>query len=81
VYGKDNCPRQGVTSVHAPFACEAFEAPSLHSLVEGQVSDSRGLFHAVYALHETHDPVLPAGYFETRGLLHEHNLVRREDTM
>ena len=45
------------------------------------VPDMTGLFHAIDALHEFHDPCLFAGCFETGRLFHEHYLGFGENAM
>jgi hypothetical protein len=41
----------------------------------------RGLFHAINALHQAHDPILLTGFLETGKSFHEHGLSLREDAM
>jgi hypothetical protein len=67
--------------VYAPSAGDARESPGLDGFVECLIPDPAGLFHAIYALHKSHDPVFFAGGFKAGWLFHEHCFGLREDAV
>ena len=78
---EDNCPGGRLTLVDAPFAWHSLEAPLFDSFVKSLVPYAAGLFHAIQAFHEVHDPVFFARGFEATWLFHEHGLIGGEDAV
>ena len=78
---EDNRPGGGLTLVDAPFARHSLEAPLFDSFVERLIPYAAGLFHAIQAFHEPHDPVFFARGFEAAWLFHKHGFIGGEDAV
>jgi hypothetical protein len=81
VDGKCNGTLRGGAMVHAPFARSTLETPLADGEVKRMVPDATGLFHAIDAFHEFHDPGLFAGCLEAGRLFHKHHFGLRKDTV
>ena len=71
MYRKDSDARVSLAVVYTPFTNESLEPKLGDCFMEGLVPYPASLFHTIETLHEVHNPILFARYFESRRLFHE----------
>ena len=81
MYGEDCCASGGAAAIDAPFIGKTFKAKFLHRLVESDVPNATGLFHAVETFLKLPHPVFLSGFFEARWLFHKNGFTFGKDTM
>ena len=57
MHGEDHCASRGVVAIDTPFIGKTFKAKFLHRLVESDVPNATGLFHAVETFLKLPHPV------------------------